>query len=162
MIVVDANLLLHAYDADSPHYTKARKWIAAHAPGKPVIETEQARVAADVVLGIGSTHSHNDGFVSPAHATAFKSWSASTDALLDSARLREMLAGLPEGVLRAKGVLWLSGDPGRRTLYQRVGRRSNFSADDWDGEPPRSSLVVIGPASLIDPQDLSRRFDACR
>ncbi len=140
----------------------AREWIAAHAPGKPVIETQQAQVPAEVVLGIGSTQSLAGATALPDHAHAFESWSASSLALLDSRRVRTMLAELPGGVLRAKGVLWLSGDPGHRTIYQRVGRRTNFSADDWSEEPPCSSVVVIGHKDLIVAQDLSRHFDACR
>jgi toxin-antitoxin system PIN domain toxin len=33
MIVVDANLLLYAYDSDSPHHLKAREWVEAMLSG---------------------------------------------------------------------------------------------------------------------------------
>lgn len=149
--------------ADEAARRAAREWIGAHAPGRPVIETVQAELPAEVVLGIRSTQGLAADF-SPAdgHASAFRSWSASTGAPIDGGRLRAMLDALPEGVLRAKGVLQLSGDPGRRTVYQRVGRRSSYVADDWGNEAPSSSIVVIGPANLIDARDLSRRFDACK
>ena len=37
MIVVDANLLLYAYDPGSPHHQAARKWIAAAFSGSEII-----------------------------------------------------------------------------------------------------------------------------
>ena len=95
------------------------------------------------------------------HAAAFGSWSGSTTALLDSATLRAMLDSLPASVLRAKGVLRLSDAPDRRTVFQRVGKRWSFVADEHPGAPEVSSLVVIGPANAIDATELSRRFDAC-
>jgi len=141
----------------------ARALAGALAPGKPVIETSNADVPAEIVLGIRSTRVLAPALPADAgHASAFGSWSASTDAPLDDERLRAMLDALPQGVLRAKGILRFSSDPGRRTVYQRVGRRSSYVADDWGSGPPRSSLVVIGPAGVIDSQDLSRRFDACK
>ena len=95
------------------------------------------------------------------HAAAFGSWSGNTKALLDAHKLRAMLEALPAGVLRAKGVLRLSDAPDRRTVFQRVGKRWSFVADEHPGAPEVSSLVVIGPANAIDATELSRRFDAC-
>jgi G3E family GTPase len=73
-----------------------------------------------------------------------------------------MLSSLPASTLRAKAVLWLSDHQGHRTVFQRVGRRSSYTADDWNNETPESSLVVIGPADSIDPTALTRQFEACR
>ncbi len=36
-VLVDANLLLYAYDADSPHHVAARQWLQAEiSSGRPV------------------------------------------------------------------------------------------------------------------------------
>jgi G3E family GTPase len=148
---------------DAGTLAAARALAGELAPGKPVIETSQAEVPAEIVLGIRSTRVLAPGLTPDVgHASAFSSWGASTDALLDGKKLRVMLDALPAGVLRAKGVLRLSGDPARRTVYQRVGRRWSFVTDDEAAAPEHSSLVVIGPAASIDSKDLSRRFDACR
>jgi G3E family GTPase len=158
----DLVILNKADLADAATLTAVRALAGELAPGKPVIETSQSEIPAEIVLGIRSTRTLAPGPTQDAgHASAFGSWSASTEALLDSDKLRAMLDALPEGVLRAKGVLHVSGATGR-TVYQRVGRRSNFVTDAWGAESPHSSLVVIGTAGTIDPQDLSRRFDACR
>ena len=141
----------------------AREWLNTHAPAKPVIDAINAQVPVDLVLGINSAQVLTSELeVASNHAAAFRSWSASNDDLLDTGRIREMLAGLPAGVLRAKGILRLSDAPAHRTVYQRVGPRSSFVQGDRDGNTPRSSLVVIGHRDLIVAQDLSRRFDACR
>ncbi len=133
------------------------------APGKPVIETTGADVPSEVVLGIRSERDLPRQSAVPAgHADPFRSWSAETDAPLDGERLRAMLDSLPAGTLRAKGVLWLSTDPARRTVFQRVGPRWSYVTDDWGGETPHSSLAVIGPAGSLDAVALSRQFEACR
>jgi G3E family GTPase len=148
-------------DADT--LTTARTLAGELAPGKPVIETSQSEVPAEIVLGIRSARVLSPGLMPDSgHASAFGSWSASTDALLDGEKLRSLLDALPSGVLRAKGVLRLSGDPAHRTIYQRVGKRWSLVIDDKAPAPAHSSLVVIGPAAAIDSKDLSRRFDACR
>lgn len=159
----DLVILNKADLADAETLASARALAAELAPGKPVIETCQSEVPAEIVLGIRSTRAVVPAVPADAgHASAFASWSGSTEALLDAGRLRAMLDTLPAGVLRAKGILRLSGDPARRTVYQRVGRRWSLVADEQAGAPAQSSLVVIGPAASIDSKDLSRRFDACR
>jgi len=117
----------------------------------------------DVVLGIGSARELPLRFAVPSgHAAAFRSWSGSIDSPLDGARVREMLGGLPAATLRAKGLLWLSEDQRHRTVFQRVGQRFSYTAEDWGRDTPVSSLVVIGPAESIDPAALSIHFEACR
>lgn len=148
---------------DTETLASARALAAELAPGKPVIETRHAEVPAEIVLGIRSERVFAPGLAPDAgHAAAFGSWSGSTTALLDSAGLHAMLDCLPAGVLRAKGVLRLSGAPDCRTVYQRVGKRWSFVTDEQAEAPAVSSLVVIGPADAIDSTELSRRFDACR
>ncbi|MBA3505432.1 MAG: cobalamin biosynthesis protein CobW, partial [Betaproteobacteria bacterium] len=94
---------------------------------------------------------------------AYQSWSVAGDAKLDADRVREMMDGLGEAIVRAKGILWVASDPDQRTVYQRVGARGSFStAGRWDGAAPRSSLVVIGLRSALQQPELERRFDACR
>lgn len=147
---------------DAATLAGARALAAGLAPGKPVIETSQSEVPAEIVLGIRSARVLAPGLAPDAgHAAAFGSWSGNTKALLDANKLRAMLEALPAGVLRAKGVLRLSDAPDRRTVYQRVGKRWSFVTDDRSESSQQSSLVVIGPANAIDAAELSRRFDAC-
>ena len=159
----DLVILSKADLTDRDCLAKAHALVGALAPGKPVIEARGGDVPVDVVLGIRTTRALPAGLAPEAgHAAGFASWSASADALLDTARARALLDGLPSGVLRAKGILWLSDTPSRRTVYQRAGLRSSFVAGDWGTEKPGSNLVVIGPAGVIDAAALTRAFDACK
>ncbi len=147
---------------DETTLSAARATVDEFAPGKPVICTTNAEVPAEIVLGIRSKREIRALDAMPKdHASAFRSWSAETGALLDGTKLRAMMASLPPGVLRAKGILWLAEDRDRRIVFQRVGPRSSYSSQDWAGDKRCSSLVVIGPADCIDPQTLSRQFEAC-
>ena len=159
----DLVILNKADLANGDELALARARVEELAPGTPVICTSNADVPAEVVLGIRSERGLPALDAAPKnHTSAFASWSAETDALLDGGRLRAMMQALPCGVLRAKGILWLSDDPGRRTVFQRVGRRWSFVPEDWAGGTPHSSLVAIGPVEEIDADALSRRFEACK
>ncbi len=85
---------------------------------------------------------------------SYDTWSWSGDAALSGAGLVEALPGLPEGVVRAKGILQLREDPGQRYVLQLVGRRYTVEAQRlWGDERPSSRVVVIGlPGSLDAPQ----------
>ncbi|GAB5376270.1 MAG: hypothetical protein AcusKO_27320 [Acuticoccus sp.] len=76
---------------------------------------------------------------------------------LDAMRLRATLKGLPEGVMRAKGVFRCGDD---RLVYQQVGRRSRLTRED--GPPPASSaLVVIARPGAFRTIDLDALMEAC-
>jgi G3E family GTPase len=142
---------------------QARAWMKARAPGKPIVDAMQADVPAEVVLGINTDR---DVLAEPpagaGHADSYRSWSATSAGRINSERFRAMMHALPTAVLRAKGILWLSDDPDHLTIFQRVGPRSSYRAAEWNAEKPASSLVIIGPAGAIDPDALTREFNACR
>lgn len=158
----DLVILNKADLVDAAALAAARALVGEFAPGKPVIETSNAEVPADIVLGIRSTRELPAQFAASSdHASSFSSWSGTSDALLDGAKFRAMMRELPAGILRAKGILWLSDDSGHRTVFHRVGLRSSYVAQEWLGEAPSSSLAMIGPAGAIDASALTRGFDAC-
>ena len=159
----DLVILSKADLADRESLAKARELVGALSPGKPVIEAIGGDVPVDIVLGIRTTRVVPRGLVPDSgHAAGFETWSARSDVPLDVAHLHALLEGLPPSVLRAKGILWLSGTPPHRTVYQRAGLRSSFVAGDWDSETPGSSLVVIGPKGTLDATALTLAFEACK
>jgi G3E family GTPase len=138
-----------------------RSWLEAHAPGRPILDAVQSQVPVDVVLGIDSASEFSD-HVAPDHASAFRSVSVACEHPLDRARLRELLDHLPEGVVRAKGILWIADDAAQRTVYQRVGKRWSFTPiGGWNGEPRFSRLVLIGRKETLDLDDVTRRLREC-
>ncbi|MBD6616420.1 GTP-binding protein [Komarekiella sp. 'clone 1'] len=81
-----------------------------------------------------SHHLDNDGFVS----VSFQS-----DRPFDIHKFEEFLTGqMPQGVFRAKGILWFS-DSDLRHIFQLSGPRYNLHADNWHSLP-KNQLVFIG------------------
>jgi G3E family GTPase len=139
----------------------ARAWLARRAPGRPLLDAVQGDVPVDVVLGIDGRHASCDP-VAPDHASAFESMSVACEHRLDRARLREWLDHLPEGVIRAKGIVWIADDDARRTVYQRVGRRWSLAPlDAWPDEPRFSRLVLIARKGTIDRDAVAQRLHGC-
>lgn len=137
-----------------------------------IVETSFGAVPADVALGarpdaprprdgagahdgpdgaaaqpIRSGHAHPDHAAHP----AFETWSWSGDAPLSGTALVDVLEALPDGIVRAKGLLHLREDPGHRYVLQLVGRRYSIEADrPWGDAAPGSQLVVIGLPGSVD------------
>jgi len=89
----------------------------------------------------------------------YDSWSWSGERPISGAGLVEALPGLPEGVVRAKGILHLREDPSQRYVLQLVGRRYTIEAQrPWGEEAPASRLVVIGLPGSVDAGQLEATF----
>ena len=140
-------------------------------PSTAIVETSHGAVPADVALGVRAAdtaaaahehaahdhadheHHHHDHAAHP----AFETWSWTGESPISGAGLVEQLKALPDGVVRAKGLLALREDPARRYVLQLVGRRYSIEADrPWgDGEAPATRLVVIGLPGSVDPDRLT-------
>lgn len=95
-------------------------------------------------------HDTDDSHADHNHASDFASIAAVSTGPLDPAALRAALAALPEGVLRAKGIVDLLG---RRGVVQVVGRRRTVSV--VEGEPPAENrMVAIARRGNLDPDCL--------
>lgn len=146
-------------------------------PSTAIVETSYGALSADVALGVravaraGARHDHSDddghdhsgldhaGHDHDDHAhPAFETWSWSDAQAISGAGLVEALEALPEGIVRAKGLLALREDPAHRYLLQLVGRRYSIEAErPWEEAEPRTSrLVVIGLPGSVDPDRLSQ------
>src|SRR5262249_43646371 len=89
----------------------------------------------------------------PAHEPDrdYASWSYAGAGALDGDAFRALVAALPEGVLRGKGVLFLKEDPDHRFVFQLVGKRWSVKRDAAWEDVPRTRLVLLGlPGSLDD------------
>ncbi len=158
-------IVLGKVDLVSPERRRsARARLQQGGPDRPIIEAVEGDVPVAVVLGIRSERVLSQAPAPDAgHADGFRSWSVECDGALDRDRAHEMLEALDGAVIRAKAILWLASDPGRRTVYQRVGARWSYGdGGAWDGETPRSRLVAIGTPGAIAESELRRRLEACR
>ncbi|MDP1850165.1 MAG: GTP-binding protein [Solirubrobacteraceae bacterium] len=140
-------------------------------PSTAIVQTSFGAVPVDVALGArpaavrpaaaASSRSdppapdHHAEHDHPGHDHAahpdFETWSWSGAAPLSGAGLVAALEALPDGIVRAKGLLHLREDPQRRYVLQLVGRRYSIEADrSWGEGTPASQLVVIGLPGSVD------------
>jgi len=78
---------------------------------------------------------------------------------LSGAGLVDELKALPDGIVRAKGLLHLHEDPANRYVLQAVGRRFSIQADrPWGDDARASQLVVVGLPGSVDVARLEAAF----
>lgn len=148
-------------------------------PGVRVLHSVRGQVEFDLLLGIGKfdparhlpdaadVHVHETGHSDHGHAhedhdTVYSTWSFTSDRPLQPDRIRAALDALPVGVYRAKGILYVQGEPNRRVVVQVVGRRIEVElGEHWDGAQKRSQLVTIGLRDGVDDDALEAAFRAC-
>jgi G3E family GTPase len=126
-------------------------WLRAVAgPSTGIVDAVYGNVPTDVLIGARDPilrppqHDHHDH-------THYETWSWSGDVPLAGHGFVDALRALPDGIVRAKGLLHLREDPGTRYLLQLVGRRYSIEAHGpWGDEPPCSRLVVIGLPGSVD------------
>jgi G3E family GTPase len=155
-------LVLNKTDlVDAEQLAQTRVWLReVTGPSTAIVETSFGAVPIDVVLGVRAVdqpereprdhdhagHDHGDDH----HHPSFESWSWRGKEAIRGAGLVEALKELPDGIVRAKGLLHLREDPSSRYVLQVVGRRFSVTADrPWADDTPGSKLVVIAlPGSL--------------
>jgi G3E family GTPase len=126
-------------------------------PSTGIVDAAFGDVPTDVLIGA------RDATVRPAadadddehghdHAHPhYETWSWSGAAPLVGQGLVEVLQALPDGIVRAKGLLHLREDPASRYELQLVGRRYSIEAyGPWGDQAPGSRLVVIGLPGSVD------------
>jgi G3E family GTPase len=88
-------------------------------------------------------------------------WSVTSRALVDLAALEDLLAALPETVVRVKGVVRTAALPTRRLLVDGVaGRREIRDGGVWAEAGCLSRLVVVGPREGEGLDDVARMVRA--
>jgi G3E family GTPase len=170
-------LVLNKTDlVEADRLAETRAWLREIAgPSTAIVETSFGAVPADVVLGARpapdraphprrgehATHDHDHDDAGHHHAhPRFETWSWTGAAAIGGARLVEELKALPDGIVRAKGLLHLREDAAHRYVLQVVGRRFSIQADRrWDGAPPASQLVVIGLPGSVDERALAAMIE---
>jgi len=184
LIVLTKTDLLDHHSAQAVRDTLRQRW-----PQTPVMDAIDGQLPASLVLGLDSQRDLRAGPPTPwQHSQAFESWVLQSDTPLDESRLRTLLADLSPRLLRAKGVVHLSGRPGQRYVYQQVGRRASLEPENGanpDGNfyvnrdvdpdsntpgsfpkspshPTASSLVLIGRRGALDADQLSLHFERTR
>ena len=104
-------------------------------------------------------HHHHHG-EHPDHQAieGFTSLSFASDGPFSLRKFQNFLDNqLPEGVFRAKGILWFN-ESERRHVFHLAGKRFSIDDTDWTG-PRKNQLVLIG--RNLDHDRLRRQLQAC-
>ena len=138
-------------------------WLRQTAPQCRIIQARYGVVPLPFLLGFadGSTtaaleHRSHD------HAAddVYRSWSYVGKRPLMRPQFERFVTGLPESVLRAKGVLYLADEPDRQTIFQLVGQRWSLTPGrPWGQDQPANHLIVIGLQDLPDPAELAVQLE---
>jgi len=172
---------------DANGLKQVKAWIDEVTPRARILETTQAHVPLELLLGVGEyaperlvhraahdvhthevsepgehghghSHTHDQD-----HALIFETWHYTTDEPLMYEALCEAVDALPTTIFRAKGLVYLKESPERKALMQVVGRRANLTfGEKWDRQTPMTQIVVIGSFGGVDGVVLQAQFDACR
>ena len=74
--------------------------------------------------------------------------------------IEALAAALPEGVLRAKGMVHLVEDPEHAAIFQLVGKRWSLEQGPaWNGRASRTEIVLIGIPGSLDDSLLKQQLD---
>ncbi|MFN8466751.1 MAG: GTP-binding protein [Caldilineaceae bacterium] len=146
---------------------EARRWLAAQAPGVPVVEVVGGQAPPALILGLHSRrawlspapehvdHVHTDEL----HDCRFAQVTYTAQQPLDRAAVAAVFGALPPSVIRAKGILYLADTPDKQVILQLAGRRLEWQTGAPSGDAhPSSRLVLIGPRALVDEVSLHARF----
>jgi G3E family GTPase len=117
-----------------------REWAHTAAPDAVLIDAIEAQVAMPLLLGVHADSTHDD----EPH-TEHETWSWMFDTPIEREALETWVANLHDGIVRAKGTVWLADDPTRHYVLQVVGRRSRLTPGaSWDDAARQTRLVAIG------------------
>jgi G3E family GTPase len=137
----------------APEIDRARAWVRELVPKARLIEARHSRVPLGALVGRGESGiSLNDAIGTP---HAFESVTLKVACPIPLRNLHSLLALLPAGVLRVKGVLDLTEQPRHRSILQMSGRRATITVgSSWGEARPSSHIVFIGYGQMPDPMSL--------
>lgn len=105
-------------------------------------------------------HDHHDHGAHPDHQAieGFTSLSFASEGPFALRKFQNFLDNqMPQGVFRAKGILWFN-ESERRHVFHLAGKRFSLDDTDWSG-PRKNQLVLIGKG--LDHPTLRRQLQAC-
>jgi G3E family GTPase len=145
-------LVLAKTDLVSPDEADAVEgWLRETVEGARIIRANHGALPLDAILGLaGDRPAPTPEEAGDETHAVHETFSTSTAEPIDRDALESLAASLPDGVIRAKGILRLAESPDTRSVFQLVGRRWEIDpAGDWTPEDS-SRLVFIGLPGSID------------
>ena len=159
---------------------KVVNWVKAVTPNARILTAQYCNVPMDFVFGRGA-YDPQRAFDKSGHGVhvykveelarfrhhelslVYGTWTWRCDAPLSIAKVRQVLDELPRKIFRAKGFLYVHDTPGKKLVFQMVGKRVSLTESDvWGKEKPSSEIVLIGESSVLDGNLLSQQFESTR
>ncbi len=136
-------LVLNKADLVSPEQlAETEAWLRETCPEAYVLTTSNSQVAPEVLFGRSTTRSYEaDGHHHPERL--FSTRSVDADEPVTKAWVGELMDGLGDRVVRAKGLVHLVDDE-RPWVVQRVGKRWSLRPHraPWPGEPGTHVVII--------------------
>jgi G3E family GTPase len=137
-----------------------REWLAQLAPGTPLVEATHADAPFEALTGLAATPVHAGGALSVGHAIRFEAAALACGGRFSASRLRALLARMPAGVLRAKGIV--ATDEADAAVLQFSGRHGSLRAIDAPSPGHAARVVAIGLRGALPREALRRELShAC-
>ena len=138
-----------------------RCWLRELEPDARILGARHGAVPLKLLLGDPPSpprhHGHGVDGRDHHHDLDYEMWSYESDESLDGSNVRAFVAGLPEGIIRAKGILQLREAPEYQTILHLVGKRWSLkTGEPWGRDRPRTQLVLIGLPGSIEEDWLER------
>lgn len=126
---------------------EARDWILRTVPRVPVFEVAHAAVPLEALNGLAAARMPSKGGSVSAeargnHSSQFESETLACAGRYSAAKLRALLAHMPTGVLRAKGVVHT--DEAEASILQFSGRHGSLRAVETASAANSGFVVAIG------------------
>ncbi len=139
-------------------------WMLSNMQNVHIVEAVQSNVPIELLIGEDMQHTalslQAEHMPVHDHTGEYTSWSYASHRPFQTEAFRAVANTLPAAIIRAKGILWLANDPGRKAIFQLVGKRWIVEmGGEWGSEQPRNQLVLIGTADGIDAEQLTQQFN---
>ena len=145
--------------ADPAQIERCTEILRRYKPATRIIETVQASLPLPLLFG---THGEEPvPLASHVHEVPFTSWQGRSGAPLHRDRLLQFLEGLPNSVIRAKGIVFFDDDA-RAHSVQLAGNRLECRPLKRSAARSASELVIIGVEPFPATETLTSEFERCQ
>ena len=144
--------------AEPSQAARCAEILRRYKPTTRIVETVQASLPLPLLFG-----AHGEEplpHASHVHEVPFTTWEGQSPAPLNRERLMDFLEGLPNGVIRAKGIVYFDDDA-RAHSVQLAGNRLECRALKESPAALASELVLIGVEPFPTSEQLTSAFEHC-
>ncbi|MGE5095814.1 MAG: CobW family GTP-binding protein [Betaproteobacteria bacterium] len=136
-----------------------RRRIRKLSPVVAILDTEHSEIPLEALTSLRPTTAGRPlpGGAEIDHSSRFESVTLAWDGRFRASRLRELLARMPEGVLRAKGIV--RTDEADAHVLQFCGRHGSLRALEANAAGDTGRVVAIGLRGRLPVASLRRAFD---